>query len=352
MILHRLITETIMQKLILATLVAISCQALAAPKVVATIKPVQSLAAQVMDGIAEPELLIRQGSPHGYQMKPSDAKAINQADLVIYVSHELETFIPPLLQKSPQVHSIEWLNLPNLYPLPTRHGGLWEEGGHHHHDDDGHDHDHHHDGDAHDHDHGHEHGGHDHDHAHNHDGHDHDHDGHHHGKYDAHLWLSTTRSKLLLTAIADELGKIDPDNAAKYQANAEKSRAALDTLHQDLNDKLAPLQKRPFMVFHDAYQYFEQDYKLNAVGTVRVDPEHEPGAKRIGELHEQLMHNKVVCLFSEPQFPAKIVDKLAKESGVKTAVLDPVGADIPAGKAMYAQLLGNLAENLSGCLKP
>ena len=313
MILHRLITETLMQKLILATLVAISCQALAAPKVVATIKPVQSLAAQVMDGIAEPELLIRQGSPHGYQMKPSDAKAINQADLVIYVSHEL------------------------VAGAHTCGCG-------------GHDHDHHHDGDAHDHDHGHEHGGHDHDHAHDHDGHDHD--GHHHGKYDAHLWLSTTRSKLLLTAIADELGKIDPDNAAKYQANAEKSRTALDALHQELNGKLAPLQKRPFMVFHDAYQYFEQDYKLNAVGTVRVDPEHEPGAKRIGELHEQLMHNKVVCLFSEPQFPAKIVDKLAKESGVKTAVLDPVGADIPAGKAMYAQLLGNLADNLSGCLKP
>ena len=336
-----------MKKLILAALVGTACQALAAPKVVATIKPVQSLAAQVMDGIAEPELLIKQGSPHGYQMKPSDAAAVNGADLVIYVSHELETFMPPLLEKSPQAHSIEWLALPNLYPLPTRHGGLWEEGGHHHGDDDGHDHDHHHDGDeyGHDHDHGD-------DHDHDHGDHDHEHDGHHHGKYDAHLWLSTARSKLLLTAIADELGKIDPDNAAKYQANAEKSRAALDALHQTLGGELAPVQKRPFMVFHDAYQYFEQDYKLNAVGTVRVDPEHEPGAKRIGELHEQLMQKKVVCLFSEPQFPAKIVDKLAQESGVKTAVLDPVGADIPAGKAMYAQLLTNLADSLGGCLKP
>lgn len=317
-----------MQKLILAALVGISCQALAAPRVVATIKPVQSLAAQVMDGIAEPALLIQQGSPHGYQMKPSDAKALSQADLIIYVSHELETFIPPLLQKSPQAHSIEWLALPNLYPLPTRHGGLWEEDGHHHDNDGDDDHD--------DHD----------DH-----GHDHHHD-HHHGKYDAHLWLSTARSKLLLTAIADELGKIDPANAARYQANAEKSRAALDALHQELGGKLALVQKRPFMVFHDAYQYLEQDYKLNAVGTVRVDPEHEPGAKRIGELHAQLMQHKVVCLFSEPQFPAKIVDKLAQESGVKTAVLDPVGADLPAGKTMYAQLLGNLAHSLDTCLTP
>ncbi|MDO4643058.1 MAG: zinc ABC transporter substrate-binding protein ZnuA [Cardiobacteriaceae bacterium] len=318
-----------MKKLILATLVGVGCQVYAAPKVVTTIKPVQSLAAQVMDGIAEPELIIKQGSPHGYQMKPSDATSIAEADLVIYVSHELETFIPALLEKSKKEHSIEWEAIPNVNPLLTRHGGMWEEGDEHHH----HDHDH----DAHDHDH--------------HD-HDHDHHGHHHGKYDAHLWLSVERSKILLGQIAQELSEIDPDNAAKYQANAEKSKEKLDTLQKDLAAKLQPVQQRPFMVFHDAYQYFEKDYGLNAVGTVRVDPEHEPGAKRIGELHETIKDNKVVCLFSEPQFPAKIVTKLAKETKVKTAVLDPVGADLAVGKDMYAQLLGNLANNLETCLKP
>ena len=106
------------------------------------------------------------------------------------------------------------------------------------------------------------------------------------------------------------------------------------------------------MVFHDAYQYFEQDYDLDAVGTVRVDPEHEPGAKRISELHQMIADHKIVCLFSEPQFPAKIVTKLAADGNVKTAVLDPVGADLAPGKTMYRQLLTNLADNLSGCLKP
>ena len=328
-----------MKHILLAALVGIACHAYAAPKVVTTIKPLHSLVAQVMDGVGEPELLIKQGSPHGYQMKPADAKNVAEADLVLYVSHELETFMPPLLEKSAKEHSIEWAALPNLYPLPTRHGGMWEEGDD---DDDDHDHEHH------DHDHG-DHHHHEHEHGHE---QGHDHHGHHHGAYDAHLWLSIARSKLLLEQTATELAAIDPANAAKYRDNAAKAAANLDALKTGLTTKLQPVQKRPFMVFHDAYQYFEQDYDLDAVGTVRVDPEHEPGAKRIGELHEQLMHNKVVCLFSEPQFPAKIVDKLAKESGVKTAVLDPVGADIPAGKAMYAQLLGNLADNLSGCLKP
>ena len=310
-----------MKKLLLAALVGVSCQTFAAPKVVATIKPLHSLVAQVMDGVGEPELLIKQGSPHGYQMKPADAKSVAEADVVIYVSHELETFLPPLLEKSEKAHVVEWANLPNLFPLPTRHGGMWEEG------EEGHDH----------HDHEHEHG--------------HDHHGHHHGTYDAHLWLSIGRSKLLLAQTAETLAAADPENASKYQENATKAAAALDALQQALTAKLQPVQKQPFMVFHDAYQYFEKDYGLDAVGTVRVDPEHEPGAKRIGELHQMIANNKVACLFSEPQFPAKIVDKLAEGGKVKTAVLDPVGADLAPGKAMYGQLLGNLADSLVGCLQ-
>ena len=320
-----------MKHIFLAALVGIACHAYAAPKVVTTIKPLHSLVAQVMDGVGEPELLIKQGSPHGYQMKPADAKNVAEADLILYVSHELETFMPPLLKKSGKEHSIEWAALPNLYPLPTRHGGMWEEGD----DDDDHDHgDHHH----HEHEHGHEQG--------------HDHHGHHHGAYDAHLWLSIARSKLLLEQTATELAAIDPANAAKYRDNAAKAAADLDALKTGLTTKLQPVQKRPFMVFHDAYQYFEQDYDLDAVGTVRLDPEHEPGAKRISELHQMIADHKIVCLFSEPQFPAKIVTKLAADGNVKTAVLDPVGADLAPGKTMYRQLLTNLADNLAGCLKP
>ena len=337
-----------MKKILLAVLVGISCQTFAAPKVVATIKPLHSLVAQVMDGVGEPELLIKQGSPHGYQMKPADAKRVAEADIVVFVSHELETFMPPLLEKSPKEYAVEWAGLPNLYPLPTRHGGMWEEG-----EEDDHDHEHRDHGDAH-HAHEHGHGHHDHGdahHDHDHD-HGHDHHGHHHGTYDAHLWLSVARSKLLLNQVAEALAAVDSTNAAKYKDNAAKAAAALDTLKIDLTAQLQPLQKRPFMVFHDAYQYFEKDYDLDAVGTVRVDPEHEPGAKRISELHQMIADNKVVCLFSEPQFPAKIVTKLAADGKVKTAVLDPVGADLAPGKTMYGQLLHNLADSLSDCLKP
>ena len=233
-----------MKKILLAALVGVSCQAFAAPKVVATIKPLHSLVAQVMDGVGEPELLIKQGSPHGYQMKPADAKSVAEADVVVYVSHELETFMPPLLEKSKKEHAVEWAGLPNLYPLPTRHGGMWEEGDD---DDDDHDHEHH------DHDHGDAH--HDHDHEHG-----HDHHGHHHGTYDAHLWLSVARSKLLLNQVAEELAAVDSANAAKYKDNAAQAAAALDALKSDLAAQLQAVQKRPFMVFHDAYQYFEKDY--------------------------------------------------------------------------------------------
>ena len=242
------------------------------------------------------------------------------------------------MEKSKKEHAVEWAGLPNLYPLPTRHGGMWEEGDD---DDDDHDHEHH------DHDHGDAHHDHDHDHEHG-----HDHHGHHHGTYDAHLWLSVARSKLLLNQVAEELAAVDSANAAKYKDNAAQAAAALDALKSDLATQLQAVQKRPFMVFHDAYQYFEKDYDLNSVGTVRVDPEHEPGAKRIGELHQMIADNKVVCLFSEPQFPAKIVTKLAADGKVKTAVLDPVGADLAPGKTMYGQLLHQLADSLSGCLKP
>lgn len=311
--------------LLLAALALASHHAFATPQVVTTIKPLHSLVAQLMEGVGEPVLLIKQGSPHGYQSKPSDVQAIANADLVIYVSPTLETFVPPLIKKGQKNH-IEWMAIPGLETLKTRSGGLWEE--------------HEHEAEAH-HDHGHDHG---HDHA-------HDHGDHVHGEYNDHIWLSINGSKTLLPVVADELARLDPDNAAHYAANRDQALARLDSLNGSIEAQLADVKTQPYMVFHDAYPYFEHEHGLNAIGVVRVDPEHEPGAKRIGELHQVMQENKIVCIFNEPQFSAKLTDKLVQGTQVRTGTLDPLGAALKAGTTLHGEVLSNLAQSLHDCLK-
>ena len=320
------------RSLFLAALALAAHGAFAAPHVVTTIKPLHSLVAQLMEGAGEPVLLIKQGSPHGYQSKPSDVQAIAKADLVVYVSPTLESFVPPLIKKGQKNH-IEWIAIPGLQTLKTRTGGLWEEHAHGE-DDDAH-------ADGHDHDHGHDHG---HDHA-------HEHDGHMHGEYNDHLWLGIGTSKALLPVVAAELSRLDPENKSLYEQNLAKAIDTLDTLHAQLGEQLAEIKTRPYMVFHDAYPYFEQEYGLNAIGVVRVDPEHEPGAKRIGELHHIMQDNKIVCLFNEPQFSAKLSAKLVQDTQVRLGTLDPLGADIKAGPQLHGEVLRRLATQLHDCLQ-
>lgn len=309
-------------------LAAGSACAFAAPQVVTTIKPLHSLVSQIMDGVGEPKLLIKQGSPHGYQSLPSDVQAIAKADLVIYVSPTLETFVPPLVRKGQKNH-IEWLAIEGLDKLKTRTGGLWEE---------------------HDHGHGHDHG-HKHDHGHGHDhGHHHHHGDHVHGEYNDHLWLGTAAAKTLLPVVAAELSKLDPDNKARYESNLQQALADLDARQKRIFAQLSEVRSKPYMVFHDAYPYFEAENRLQPIGVVRVDPEHEPGAKRIGELHQIMQENKIVCLFNEPQFSSKLTAKLVEGTDVRIGTLDPLGAGLKAGKNLHGELLDNLAQNLHDCL--
>ncbi|MDO4777840.1 MAG: zinc ABC transporter substrate-binding protein [Cardiobacteriaceae bacterium] len=347
-------------------------QAVAAPQVVTTIKPLHSLVSQIMDGVGEPVLLIAQGSPHGYQSKPSDAKAIANADMVVWVSSDLETFVAPLLAKSGgNKRQLEWRNISGLHKLKNRSGGLWEEHehAHEHHEHDHGKHEHHHDHghEKHGHDHGHAHGKHDHGHDHGHEKHDHDHahdhghdkhehhhehaHHHHHGEYNDHLWLGSSAAKALLNAVAGELSNLDPENKGKYEANLKQALADLDALNQRIDMKLASVKNRPYMVFHDAYPYFEQDHGLQPVGVVRVDPEHEPGSKRIAELHNIMREHKVICIFNEPQFSSRLTGKLVEGTKVRTGTLDPLGAELKAGKTLHGELLSNLANSLQQCLQ-
>lgn len=334
-------------------------QAIAAPQVVTTIKPLHSLVSQIMDGVGEPALLISQGSPHGYQSKPSDAKAIANADMVVWVSNDLETFVAPLLAKSSDgKRQLEWRSISGLYKLKNRSGGLWEEHDHaheHHHEHEHgkHEHAHDHGHEKHEHHHGHEHGKHEHAHEHGHEKHEHHHGHahHHHGEYNDHLWLGSDAAKSLLNAVTTELSGIDPENKEKYEANLKQALANLDTLNQRIEAKLAPVKNQPYMVFHDAYPYFEQDHGLQPVGVVRVDPEHEPGSKRIAELHNLMRENKVVCIFNEPQFSSRLTSKLVEGTKVRTGTLDPLGAELKVGKTLHGELLNNLADSLQQCLQ-
>ena len=211
--------------------------------------------------------------------------------------------------------------------------------------------------------HGHDHGKKDH-HDHGHakkDHHDHgkkhdhghakkDHDDHA-GEFDLHLWLDPAKAKAMVRAITATLAKTDAANAARYRSNADSVMARLDALDAELRNSLAPVRKKPFVVFHDAYQYFERRYGLNAVGSVTLSPEVRPGAKRLHEIRSKLISSKAACVFGEPQFESKLVQTVVRGTEARTGELDPLGADVPEGPLAYDNLMRNLASGMIACLK-
>lgn len=318
-----------MKKSFLTAFALLMSPLFAAPKVVTTIKPLHSLTSLIMAEVAEPILLIEQGSPHGYALKPSDTRHLSDADLFVWVSDDLETFAPSIANKiGNKLNTLTWANIEGITLLENRKGGLWQDSDAD--DDDEHEHGHHH-----------------HHHVHGH--HDHDHD---HGIHNPHLWLGTAQAQSYLAALTERLSQLDPVNASRYQANYEQASAELTQLHNTLNAQLDAVAGKDYIVFHDAYHYFEDEFKqLNPVGVIRVDPEHEAGARRIAQIHQRLQKDEVRCLFKEPQFSPKLVDRLIQGTTVKSATLDPLGSDLSAGKTLYAKLLTNLADNLTNCLK-
>lgn len=312
----------------LALSVALVCLPAAAfakvPDVVATIQPLHSLAAMVMDGIGEPHLLVKGlTSEHGYALKPSDARALETAQVVVLVDPNFETFMAkPLQGRTGKIEVMAMADLPGMNVLKPREGGVWEP----HHHDDAHGHE----------DHGHE--------DHGSGGHDHD------EELDGHLWLDIGNARLLLVALSEKLAELDPEHAQAYRDNAQKAEAHLSELDAKLKSQLAGLHDRPYVVFHDGYQYFEARYGLRPAGSITVDPDRPVSAKRLTALAEKLRRSKAACVFREPQFPAPIVQTLADAANAKIGVLDPQGASLPTGVTLYPALLSNLAQSLTGCL--
>lgn len=322
-----------------------------APKVLATIPPLHSIVAAIMEGVGTPELLLEGGaSPHTYTMRPSDAARLDDAQVIFRVGDGLETFLErPLEALSSGARVVTLMEEASVEHLPFRTGGSWEA-----HDHDHGDHDH-----AQEKDHDHAHGeDHDRDHAEGRDGHhdqeDHDDDhGHDHAASDTdpHLWLDTDNARAIARIAADALAEADPAHRETYADNAERFIADMDALDAAIGARLAPVQDRPYVVFHDAYQYFEHRYGTNAVGAITIAPDVKPGARRLAEIRNRLEETGAVCVFHEPQFPPTLAETVTRGTQAEAGVLDPLGAGLEPGPALYPALMRGMAEALAGCLE-
>jgi zinc transport system substrate-binding protein len=307
-----------------------------------------------MDGIGKPELIVDgYASPHGFSMKPSHAKMLQNADLIFWVGEDLENFLEkPLKSIAKKAEKIELIEIKGLNVLKFRERNIFDEHDHDHDDHgkkeddhDDHDHDDHgkkeDDHDDHDHD--------DHGKKEEHDDHDdHDgHEGHAHGEFDPHIWLDTMNAKAMLNEMAEHLIENDPKNEAKYKSNLDKALKDIDKLTievmTELNNSVSSI------VFHDAYQYFEKRFNVNVLGAFTVNTDVMPGAEQLAEIREIIEHDKVACVFSEPQFNPDIINAVAKDMKIKTGVLDPLGATLDSGKDLYFKLIRNMSASFKGC---
>ncbi len=299
--------------------------------VVTSIKPLHSLASYVMNGVSKPDVIVDgYNSPHGFSLKPSHAKMIEKADLIIWVGEDLEAFLEkPLNTIAKKAINIEIMDLKGIKKLKFREKNTFES-----HDDHGHGHK----KEKHD-DHGHDHKKEKHD--------DHGHKGHAHGEFDPHIWLDPMNAKVIIKEIEKQLKKLDPENSIKYSENSKKAQSELDSLTKKIKKDLEGNLR--FVVFHDAYQYFENRFDIKVLGALTVNPDVLPGAEQLSEIREVIEHKKVNCLFAEPQFNPAIIKSIAKDTKVKTGVLDPLGATLNPGKSLYFDLIRNMSKSFKGC---
>ena len=309
-------------------------------KVVTSIKPLHSLASYLMDGVGKPDLIVDgYASPHGFSMKPSHAKMLQNADLIFWVGEDLENFLEkPLSSIAKKAEKIELMEIKGLNVLKFRERNIFDEHDHDDHDDHGKKEDDH---DDHDHD--------EHAKKKEHDDHDdHDgHEGHAHGEYDPHIWLDPMNAKVILNEMVEHLIENDAKNASKYKSNLNKALKEIDKLNKDVKAELS--KSTASIVFHDAYQYFEERYNVNILGAFTVNTDVMPGAEQLAEIREIIEHDKVTCVFSEPQFNPDIIKAVARDMNIKTGVIDPLGATLDPGKDLYFKLIRNMSASFKGC---
>ncbi|GIZ10618.1 zinc ABC transporter substrate-binding protein ZnuA [Pseudomonas sp. NCCP-436] len=278
-------------------------------RVLTSIKPLQLIAAAVQDGVGQPEVLLPAGaSPHHYALRPSDVRRLREADLLYWIGPDMEAFLPRVLESrdKPQV-AVQ--DLPDMH---LRHFG--DDAQHH--------------------------GDHD---------HDHDHD-HRPGSLDAHLWLLPANARVIATRMAADLATLDTANAGRYAANLKAFEMRLNALDERIRQRLATLPQRPYFVFHEAYDYFEQAYGLRHAGVFSVLTEVQPGARHVAAMREQLQQAGPSCVFSEPPLRPRLAETLTAGLPVRLAELDALGGDLSLTATGYERLLENLASGLAECL--
>ena len=299
------------------------------PNVAADIAPVHSLVSRVMDGVGAPKLVVQSGaSPHGYRLRPSEAKALQDADLVFWMGEELTPWLDGALETLASKASITTLlDQEGVILHDFRESVLFEAHDHSDHDDDK-DHD--------DHD--------DHDDDKDHDDHD------DHGGHDPHAWLSPENAKLWLNIIASKLSVADPQNAAIYFMNAAAGQAEIEEMIAEVNATLKPVQGGKFVVFHDAYQYFENDFDFYASGAISLGDASDPSPARIEKIQKRIRDEGIQCVLAEPQYKKGLVSTVMEGSEAIASVIDPLGADLKTGPKLYTQLIKNMAKTLRDCL--
>ena len=287
-----------------------------ATEVVVSLKPIHALVASVMGETGEPWLMVTgAASPHTYQMRPSDAEVLSAADLVVWIGENMERFLDrPIAVLGSGAEVVTLHESAGLELLPNREGGIWRDEKSEAHVD------------------------------------EHDDHGHEHHEFDMHVWLDPGNAGRIVDVVADALARLDPGRAEAYRANAEASRMRIDALESSLDERLAPVRQRAFIVFHDGYGYFEHAFGLNGKGAIAVDPARPPSARRLAELRGALAENDIQCVFTEPQFEPDLVRTVVEGTGIRTAALDPLGVDVEPGPDAWFEIMHGLGDAVADCL--
>lgn len=279
--------------------------------VISSVKPIGFITQAITSGITDAEILLPDGaSPHTYALKPSDLKNIKSAELVIWVGEDMETFMPTLLKNIDKQKQIELMEIPAIKTLLRTN-----------HDDHSHEEINHHQS---------------------------DHD--HHGEYDEHIWLSPEIAKIIAQSIHDKLITLYPDKKIKIDENLNEFTIKLSETEQNIAKKLINVQNRGYFVFHDAYGYFESQFRLKNLGSFTINPAVQPGAQKVYAIQQKLKEHQAVCVFIEPQFSPAVIEKLVNGTNVRIGELNPLGTDIMPSKDAYFQFLMKLTQQLLDCL--